>query len=249
MRVHKNKNFSKEHSSNQNKKSNNKNNIDRLDNPMKIYEYHNRVYMLQRKINKRVNEEKKYFEKNIKKFNTNFKSFTSRNFYHDYKKFSEKYFKTTNLVDDIAYKYHEKGYKIPKINNDLFKVNPLLDSNMNKLFISYLFNRKGKKVDFGKIYRTNKGIKYIKKLQNFISPEESEDEKEIEKIKKIKKKKVKCKNSKTEKKKSKASEISKGGLINFINISEHKVDKGRKNKSYSSNRIIKVISINCVFGK
>lgn len=240
MRTQQNKNFSKELAKNNSKKNNNKNNIDKLDSPMKLYDYQSRVYMMQKRINKKVKEEKEYFEKHLTKLNTNFQSLTSRNFYHNYKKFSEKYFKTTNLVDDIVDKYEEKGYKIPKINNDLFKVNPLLDSNMNKLFISYLFNRKGKKVDFGKIYRTNKGIKYIKKLQNFISPEESEDEKEIEKINKLKKKKVKCKNSKTEKKKSKASEISKGGLINFINISEHKVDKGRKNKSYSSNRIINI---------
>ena len=240
MRVHKNKNFSKEHSSNQNKKSNNKNNIDRLDNPMKIYEYHNRVYMLQRKINKRVNEEKKYFEKNIKKFNTNFKSFTSRNFYHDYKKFSEKYFKTTNLVDDIAYKYHEKGYKIPKINNDLFKINPLLDCNMNKLFISYLFNGNGKKVDYGEFYRTNKSVKYIKKLLHVISPEENEDEKEKVIINKLRKKKVKSKNVKTDKKESKENEISKRRLMHFMNVSEHKMDNGENNKSYSSNKIIKI---------
>ena len=111
MRLQQNKNFLKELSKNHSKKNNNKNNIDKLDSPMKLYDYQSRVYMMQKRINKKVKEEKEYFEKQLTKMNTNFQSLTSRNFYHNYKKFSEKYFKTTNLVDDIVDKYEEKGYK------------------------------------------------------------------------------------------------------------------------------------------
>lgn len=158
-----------------NKNSNNKNNIGYLDTPIKIYEYQNKVHMMQRRINQRVKEEQKNIEKQLSNFSTSFHNLTSRNFYRDYQKFSEKYFKTTNLIEDIAQKYEEKNYKVPNLNHDFFKANPLLDCNMNKLFISYLFNSNGEKIDVNKMYKSNKGIKYITKLKNFISPEKSED--------------------------------------------------------------------------
>ena len=171
------------------KNKNNDNNISLLDSPLKMYEYQNRIHMMQRRINEKVKEERKNIEKQLKNFSTNYISLTTRNFYRDYKKFSDKYFKTTNLIDDIAYKYEQKGYIIPNLNHDFFKVNPLLDSNVNKLYISYLFNSKGEKIDINKTYEKNKGVKYITKLKNFISPDEEKDNL-------IKKKRYKSKNKK-----------------------------------------------------
>ena len=147
MRLQKSKNLSKDARANHNNKSHNKKNVEDLDTPMKIYEYQNRVHMIQRRINEKVKEEQKNIEKYLSKLNLNYQSLTSRNFYTNYQKFSKKYFQTTNLVDDIVEKYNQKGYIIPKLNHDFFKVNPLLDSSVNKLFISYLFNNNGEKID------------------------------------------------------------------------------------------------------
>jgi len=229
-------NFINRNRENSNNKVNNKKNINSLDTPMKIYNYHNRVHMIQRKINQKVKEEQKNIEKNLSKIRTNFHSLTSRNFYKDYKKFSNEHFKTTNLIDNIVDKYHEKGYIVPNLNHDFFKVNPLLDSNINKLYISYLFNQNGKKIDYDEFYRTNKGIKYIKKLKNLISPDKSEEEKEYKKNK-SRKKKLKHKKLKILKKETRYSKISDNGLTyirNFHNYTINKEQSSRKNKSSRS---------------
>jgi hypothetical protein len=170
MKLPKSKNTSKDIKANHNNKTHNKRNFEEFDTPTKIYEYQNRVHMIQRRINEKVKEEQKNIEKYLTKLNLNYQSLTSRNFYRNYQKFSKKYFKTTNLIDDIVEKYEHKGYIIPKLNHDFFKVNPLLDSNVNKLFISYLFNNNGEKINYEKFYKKNKGVKYMKKLKTFICP-------------------------------------------------------------------------------
>ena len=224
-----------------NNKSSVKKNIDKLDNPMKIYEYQNRVHMIQQKINQRVKEEQKYIEKNLTKIKSNFNNFTSRNFYRNYQKFSEKYFKTTDIIEDIAEKYHEKGYIIPKISLNLSKVNPLLDSNSSKLFISYLFDRKkGEKVNYEKLYKKNKGIKYMNKLEDIIFPEraierERQREKEKEKKKKLKKQRKKQKKYRLIENKMRKSDT---GLMNFRNNRNYHINTETLNKKTKSSRSI-----------
>ena len=222
-----------------NNKSSVKKNIDKLDNPMKIYEYQNRVHMIQQKINQRVKEEQKYIEKNLTKIKSNFNNFTSRNFYRNYQKFSEKYFKTTDIIEDIAEKYHEKGYIIPKISLNLSKVNPLLDSNSNKLFISYLFDRKkGEKVNYEKLYKKNKGIKYMNKLEDIIFPEraiERQREKEKEKKKKLKKQRKKQKKYRLIENKMRKSDT---GLMYFRNNRNYHINTETLNKKTKSSRSI-----------
>ena len=237
MRLEKGKNLSKDVRANHKNKSHNKKNVDDLDTPMKIYEYQNRVHMIQRRINEKVKEEQKNIEKYLSKLNLNYQSLTSRNFYPNYQKFSKKYFKTTNLVDDIVEKYDQKGYIIPKLNHDFFKVNPLLDSSVNKLFISYLFNNNGEKIDYEKFYKRNKGIKYMKKLKTFISPE-GEKEEEFEKYAKPKHKKAKSKINKIIIRENKKSYISENGLNRFLDINNHKFKREENNKKNLSSRSI-----------
>lgn len=210
-----------------------KNNLNKLDTPMKIYDYQNRVHMRQKRINEKIKEEQKNIEKSLSHFNINFQSLTSRNFFSDYKKFSNKYFGTTNLIEDIAGKYQEKGYNVPDFNFNFFKVNPLLDSNVNKLYISFLFNKKEAKVDYEKLYRTNKGVKYIKRLLNFISPEIKEEEKE----KHIKSKKKKNKKLKLLKKEDRKSKLSMTRTIPILNITNEKNNKYGKYKNNSNRNL------------
>ena len=224
-----------------NNKSSVKKNIDKLDNPMKIYEYQNRVHMIQQKINQRVKEEQKYIEKNLTKIKSNFNNFTSRNFYRNYQKFSEKYFKTTDIIEDIAEKYHQKGYIIPKLSLNLSKVNPLLDSNSSKLFISYLFDRKkGEKVNYEKLYKKNKGIKYMNKLEEIIFHEraierERQREKEKEKKKKLKKQRKKQKKYRLIENKMRKSDT---GLMYFRNNRNYHINTETLNKKTKSSRSI-----------
>ena len=236
MRLQKSKNLSKDARANHNNKSHNKKNVEDLDTPMKIYEYQNRVHMIQKRINEKVKEEQKNIEKYLSKLNLNYQSLTSRNFYPNYQKFSKKYFQTTNLVDDIVEKYNQKGYIIPKLNHDFFKVNPLLDSSVNKLFISYLFNNNGEKIDYEKFYKRNKGIKYMKKLKTFISPEGEEEE--FEKYVKPKHKKAKSKINKIIVRENKKSYISENGLNRFLDINNHKFKREENNKKNLSSKSI-----------
>lgn len=230
MKIKKDKNFSNELRNNHDKNS-----IDKLDTPMKIYDYQNRVHMIHRRIKQVVKEEQKNIEKQLTKFDTNFQSFTSRNFYKDYKKFSDKCFKTTNLVDNIAERYQEKGYNILNLNYEFYKINPLLDSNVNKLFISYLFNKSGEKFNYDKIYRKDKRVNYMKKLKNIISPEKNVEEKQkLYKPKKIKKKNKKYSLLTNNGRKSKYFSTEKSL---FIDNKSHKNNKEEENKNKSSNSI------------
>ena len=236
MKLPKSKNTSKDIKANHNNKTHNKRNFEEFDTPTKIYEYQNRVHMIQRRINQKVKEEQKNIEKYLTKLNLNYQSLTSRNFYRNYQKFSKKYFKTTNLIDDIVEKYEHKGYIIPKLNHDFFKVNPLLDSNVNKLFISYLFNNNGEKINYEKFYKKNKGVKYMKKLKTFICPEGIEEE--FEKPVKSKHKKAKSKINKIIIRENKKSYISENGLNRFLDINNHKLEKEENNKKNLSSRNI-----------
>ena len=238
MNLKKGNNTARELKSKSNNKSQNKKSIDKFDNPMKVYEYQNRVHMIQKKINQKVKEEQKNIEKNLSKLTTHFHNLTTRNFYRDYQKYSDKYFKTTNLIENIAEKYQEKGYIIPNLNHDFFKVNPLLDSSVNKLFISYLFDRKnGEKIDYDELYRKNKGIKYIKKLKNFISPEDCEKKEKKGKKNKSKKYKKKRKNNSISKEKFGKSD---NGLINLRDIHDYHIKTETSNKKINSSKNIKI---------
>ena len=232
-------NLANDSKSKTNNKSSGKKNIDKFDNPMQIYEYQNRVHTIQNKINQRVKEEQKYIEKNLTKIKTTFNNLTSRNFYRDYQKFSEKYFKTTDIVENIAEKYYEKGYSIPKISLDFSKVNPLLDSNVNKLYISYLFDRKkGEKVDYEKLYKQNKGLKYMNKLEDIIFPEKAlqkEKEKEKEKKNKSKKHRKKHKKYRLIENKIRGSDT---GLMNLRNNRNYYINTEISNKKNKSSKSI-----------
>ena len=239
MSSSKRKNITNESKPRINNKSLDKKNIDRFDNPMQIYEYQNRVHMIQKRIKQRVKEEQKNIEKNLTKITTNFNNLTSRNFYENYQKYSKKYFKTTDLLEDIEEKYREKGYSIPKLNLNFSKVNPLLDNNVNKLFISYLFDRKkGEKVNYEKLYKKNKGIQYMNKLEDIIFPEkalEKEKEKEKERKNKSKKNRKKHKKYRLFENKMRRSDT---GLINLRNNRNYHINNETSNKKNNSSRNI-----------
>ena len=115
------------------------------------------------------------------------------------------------------------------MNHDFFKANPLLDCNMNKLFISYLFNSNGEKIDVNKMYKSNKGIKYITKLKNFISPEKSEDNIDNEIKNEKKSKNIKMKILLKKKRKNNFPRIKSKSLMN--NNLQNKIDISKKNKT------------------
>ena len=228
-------NLTNESKSKTNNKSSGKKNINKLDNTMQIYEYQKRVHKIQNKINQRVKEEQKYIEKNLTKIKANFNNLTSRNFYRDYQKYSEKYFKTTDIIENIAEKYHEKGYSIPKLSLNFYKVNPLLESNANQLFISYLFDRKkGEKVNYEKLYEKNKGLKYMNKLENIIFPERA-FQKEKERKNKLKKHRKKHKKYRLIKYKIRGSDT---GLIKLRNSINYHVNTEISNKKTKSSKSI-----------
>lgn len=191
--------------------------------------YQNIVNNKKRIINKKIHEEEKYLEKSLIKISNKLNNLNNEKLKNENKKFSEKYnnFSKTNfmtiesLVGDLSEIYYKKGFKIPNLHNNLFKINPLLENNINKIYLSNIFKSKRKISNRKRLFNSNKAITYMNKLQNLISPEKEEDDEEIKikapnKIeKKIIKKRIKIVNKSRNSKKILTNSIK--NIIKLIN--------------------------------
>lgn len=147
-----------------------------------INEYENIIKNKKRIINMKIKEEEKNIEKSLTKLshkinNINDSKLRNENqiFFKQYNQFSKKNFITVDsLVGDLSRIYSNKGYEIPNLNNNLFKINPLLENNASKMFLSNLFASKLKISNKKKLFNSNKSLAYLKKLEYLISPEKAE---------------------------------------------------------------------------
>ena len=151
---------------------------------LEMNEYQNMVKNKKKIINKRISEEEKNIENSLLKLNNKFNEITVsklRNENQDFIECYNKYSKTnlnkkSGLFQDLSQNYYSKENQIPNVYNNLFKINPLLDNNINKIYLSNLSLLNGKKVSKRKLLNSNKAIKYMKKLKNMISPEKDNEE-------------------------------------------------------------------------
>ena len=194
--------------------------------------YENIVNNKKRIINKKINEEEKYLEKSLIKISNKWNNLKNEKLKNENENFSEKYnnFSKTNfmtiesLVGDLSEIYYKKGFKIPNLHNNLFKVNPLLENNINKIYLSNIFKSKRKIRNRKRLFNSNKAITYMNKLENLISPQKEEDDDELKikapnKIeKKIIKKRIKIGNKSRNSKKILTNSIK--NIIKLINKNE-----------------------------
>ena len=151
---------------------------------LEMNEYQNMIKNKKKIINKRISEEEKNIENSLLKLNNKFNEITVsklRNENQDFIECYNKYSKTnlnkkSGLFQDLSQNYYSKENQIPNVYNNLFKINPLLDNNINKIYLSNLSLLNGKKVSKRKLLNSNKAIKYMKKLKNIISPEKDNEE-------------------------------------------------------------------------
>ena len=151
---------------------------------LEMNEYQNMIKNKKKIINKRISEEEKNIENSLLKLNNKFNKITVsklRNENQDFIECYNKYSKTnlnkkSGLFQDLSQNYYSKENQIPNVYNNLFKINPLLDNNINKIYLSNLSLLNGKKVSKRKLLNSNKAIKYMKKLKNMISPEKDNEE-------------------------------------------------------------------------
>ena len=191
--------------------------------------YQNIVNNKKRIINKKIHEEEKYLEKSLIKISNKLNNLNNEKLKNENKKFSEKYnnFSKTNfmtiesLVGDLSEIYYKKGFKIPNLHNNLFKINPLLENKINKIYLSNILKPKRKISKRKRLFNSNKAITYMNKLQNLISSEKEEEDDEIKikapnKIeKKIIKKRIKIGNKSRNSKKILINSIK--NIIKLIN--------------------------------
>ena len=151
---------------------------------LEMNEYQNMIKNKKKIINKRISEEEKNIENSLLKLNNKFNKITVsqlRNENQDFIDCYNKYSKTnlnkkSGLFQDLSQNYYSKENRIPNVYINLFKINPLLDNNINKIYLSNLSLLNGKKVSKRKLLNSNKAIKYMKKLKNMISPEKDNEE-------------------------------------------------------------------------
>ena len=194
--------------------------------------YQNIVNNKKRIINKKIHEEEKYLEQSLIKISNKWSNINNEKLKNENKKFSEKYnnFSKANfmtiesLVGDLSEIYYKKGFKIPNLHNNLFKVNPLLENNINKIYLSNIFKPKQKVRNRKRLFNSNKAITYMNKLEKLISPEKEEDDDEL-KIKapnriekKLIKKRIKIANKSRNSKKILTNSIK--NIIKLINKNE-----------------------------
>ena len=178
-------------------------------------------------INLKISEEEKNLEYSLQKIKNNIlktQNITllrndNEDFYEKYNDFSKTHLKTIEvLVQDLTEKYKDKGYPIPNLHYNLFKINPLLEDSSNRIFLSYLYDPIRTKFNKRDYMNINKSILYMKKLSNIISPETNTKGKKRKSINKnnINKKLLKIKLKEKEKEKKKA-ENKNQTLTNRIN--------------------------------
>ena len=108
--------------------------------------YQNLVNNKKRIINLRISEEEKNLENSLTKITNKFNKIKAsklrndnQNFSNDYNTFSKTHFKPMDvLMKDLSDIYLHKGYHIRNLQNNIFKMNPLLENRTNKIFLSYL---------------------------------------------------------------------------------------------------------------
>ena len=210
---------------------------------LELKEYKNLVNNKKRLINLKILEEEKNLENSLSKITYKFNRIKvsklrneNQNFSNEYNSFSKKHFKTIDLlIKDLSDTYNNKGYQIPNLQNNLFKINPLLENRTNKIYLSYLSTLSQKESNKKKLYNSNKPIKYMKKLENIISPDIDNKEKKKTKAHIVSKRKNIKKRFKTNVKEKKRTQIlnnSIKSLINLINNNMSNID----NQSYIKKR-------------
>ena len=210
---------------------------------LELKEYKNLVNNKKRLINLKILEEEKNLENSLSKITYKFNRIKvsklrneNQNFSNEYNSFSKKHFKTIDLlIKDLSDTYNNKGYQIPNLQNNLFKINPLLENRTNKIYLSYLSTLSQKESNKKKLYNSNKPIKYMKKLENIISPDTDNKEKKKTKAHMVSKRKNIKKRYKTNVKEKKRTQIlnnSIKSLINLINNNMSNID----NQSYIKKR-------------
>ena len=233
---------------------NNKNKILYLDTERKrkLNGYINFVKNKKRIINIKIKEEEKKLENSLSKISRKFNSITATNLKNENELFSQKYNQFSKkhlnkielLIGDLSHIYYKKGYKIPNLHNNLFKINPLLENHTNKIYLSNLSSSRRKKIKKEKILNSNKAIGYMKKLENIISPENGKEGIKIEPPK-IKKKKIIKKHIKIIGKNKKNKTILTSSIKNLIkminnnelnNLDNHSFFRTRNRYEFNKNK-------------
>ena len=213
------------------------------DRKREINEYKNFVNNKKRVINITIKEEEKNLENLLSKLSNKFNSITVENLRKENDNFSQKYNqfakkhlqKIELLVGDLSHIYHKKGYKIPNLQNNLFKINPLLENHTNKIYLSNLSTSRRKALKKENILNSNKAIRYMKKLENIVSPE-NEKEDNIDKPPKIKKKKIIKKHIKIKGRNKKNKKILSNSIKNLIKLINNNELNNLENQSYFRTR-------------
>ena len=153
-----------------------------------INEYRTITNNKKRIINLRISEEEKNLQISLLKIKQRYNNLSvskndNHNFSEKYPEFAKTHFKSIDsLIKDISEIYSYRGYRIPNLQNNLFKFNPLLEANSNKIFLSTLFNFNSKNNKFKnrKLFFNDKSLSYMKKLNKIISPEIDKKGKKID---------------------------------------------------------------------
>lgn len=211
---------------------------------LELKEYKSLVNNKKRLINLKILEEEKNLENSLSKITYKFNRIKAsklrnenQNFSNEYNSFSKKHFKTIDLLmKDLSDAYNNKGYQIPNLQSNLFKKNPLLENRTNKIYLLYLSTLNHKESNKKKLYNSNKPIKYMKKLENIISPDvDNKKNKMKTKANVASKRKIDKKLLKINVKEKKITERlnnSIKSLINLINTNMTNID----NQSYIKKR-------------
>ena len=233
-----------------------------------INEYRTITNNKKRIINLRISEEEKNLEFSLLKIKKKYNNLSvskndNHNFSEKYPEFAKTHFRSIDsLVKDISEIYSYRGYRIPNLQNNLFKFNPLLEANSNKIFLSTLFNfnTKSKKFKNRRLFiNSDKSLSYMKKLNKIISPEIDKRGKKVDNFSsspnKPEKKQLKIQQQTKDENRMLSSKISNlinliktNGLNNlddqsYIDTSNKSVHlMKRKTKNYSKRRYSKNIT-------
>ena len=157
-----------------------------IPNLKKIYQNNNYLIQIMKQTEK-MTHEKPFQKKALTVKNVIRKIHTENNFYKnpsinklkneneyfetEYKKISKKRIKRSAkfILNDLIDAYEKRSYKIPKLSpeNNIFKINPLVENNTEKM--SLFFYKKGKTINVEKEKISNKVILFLNKLRRIIN--------------------------------------------------------------------------------
>ena len=204
-----------------------------------------------KKKNKELIKENNIFKQHLNKYNS-YKNFLDSKQKHKIKN------KKPNEIENLKLKYFNKGYKIPKLSNNLFKISPL---NFHGISIRQYFNElykktkkeitlKEKNIDFLSRLEKSINIMKIKKNSYIIDTKKIQsDNISLRKRISIIKKKLKQTNSKSSTKsiytvdnkdKDIVSDENKNKLLSDYDILEED-EEFKELNDYEKNRIIKLL--------